>query len=72
MAQAKLEGISQGADTVRKYVIRFKEVLKDTGYNNDALVQRFHKNLRGPILAALNKIRTPTLSTILDWQHEAI
>jgi hypothetical protein len=72
MAQAKLEGISQGADTAREYVIRFEEVSKDTGYDNDALVQRFRKGLRGPILAALDKIRTPTLSTILDWQHEAI
>jgi hypothetical protein len=72
MAQAKLEGISQGADTAREYVIRFEEVSTDTGYDNDALVQRFRKGLRGPILAALDKIRTPTLSTILDWQHEAI
>jgi hypothetical protein len=51
MAQAKLEGISQGADTAREYVIRFEEVSKDTGYNNDALVQRFRKGLRGPIVA---------------------
>jgi hypothetical protein len=72
MAQAKLEGISQGADTAREYVIRFKEVSKDTGYDNGALVQRFCKGLRGPILAALDKVRTPTLNTILDWQHEAI
>jgi hypothetical protein len=72
MAQAKLEDISQGADTAHEYVIRFKEVSKDTGYDNDALVQRFRKGLRRPILTALDKICTPTLSTILDWQHEAI
>jgi hypothetical protein len=72
MAQAKLEGISQGANMARKYIIRFKEVSKDTGYDNDALVQQFCKGLRRPILATLDKIRTPTLSTILDWQHEAI
>jgi hypothetical protein len=72
MAQAKLKGISQGADTARKYIIRFEEVSKDTGYNNNALVQRFRKGLCGPILAALDKIRTPTLSIILNWQHEAI
>jgi hypothetical protein len=46
--------------------------LKDTSYNNNALVQQFRKGLRGLILAALDKIHTPTLSTILDWQHEAI
>jgi hypothetical protein len=72
MAQAKLEGILQGTNTAREYVIRFKEVSKNTGYDNDALVQRFRKGMRRPILAALDKIRTPTLSTILDWQHEAI
>jgi hypothetical protein len=67
MAQAKLEGISQGSNTARKYVIRFEEVSKDTGYNNDVLVQQFCKGLHGPILAALDKIRMPMLSTILDW-----
>jgi hypothetical protein len=72
MAQAKLKGILQGSNTAREYIIQFKEVSKDTGYNNNMLVQRFRKGLRGPILAALDKIRTPTLSTILDWQHEAI
>jgi hypothetical protein len=72
MAQAKLKGISQGANTARKYVIRFEEVSKDTSYSNDALVQRFCKGLRGPILAALDKICTPTFNTILDWQHKTI
>jgi hypothetical protein len=45
MAQAKLKGILQGGNTARKYVIRFEEVSKDTGYNNDALVQQFRKGL---------------------------
>jgi hypothetical protein len=72
MAQAKLEGILQGADTAREYIIQFEEVSKDTGYDNNALVQRFHKGLHGPILAALDKVCTPTLNTILDWQHKAI
>jgi hypothetical protein len=39
MAQAKLEGILQGANTARKYVIRFEKVSKDTGYDNDTFVQ---------------------------------
>jgi hypothetical protein len=72
MAQAKLEGILQGANTAREYIIRFEEVSKDTGYDNNALFQWFCKGLRGPVLAALDKIRMPTLDTILDWQHEAI
>jgi hypothetical protein len=39
MAQAKFEGILQGSDTAREYVIQFEEVLKDTGYDNNVLVQ---------------------------------
>jgi hypothetical protein len=57
---------------VHEYVVRFKEVSKDTGYNSNALVQQFRKGLCRPILAVLNEIRTPTLDTILDWQHKAI
>jgi hypothetical protein len=72
MVQAKLKGISQGTNTACKYIIWFEEVLKDTGYNNNPLVQRFCKGLCGPILAALDKIHMLTLDTILDWQHKAI
>jgi hypothetical protein len=72
MAQTKLKGILQGANIAREYIIRFEEVSKNTSYDNNALVQQFRKGLHGPILAALNKICTPTLETILNWQHKAI
>jgi hypothetical protein len=71
MAQVKLEGILQGTDTTRKYIIQFEEVSKDTGYDNDVLVQQFCKCLHRPILAALDKIHMPMLDTILNWQYEA-
>jgi len=70
-AQAKLEILSQGRKPARDYVLEFEELAKDTGYGNDALVQRFQQGLHSVVRAKIDEMR-PTVLDIVDWQHEAI
>lgn len=49
-ARTKMDHLTQGSLTADEYVVKFKELKHDTGYNDIALVEKFEKGLNSVLV----------------------
>lgn len=63
-ARAKMDQLAQGNLTADEYVVKFKELQANTGYNDIALVEKFEKGLNSVLVDKIYAL--PTMPTTLE------
>lgn len=70
-ARNKLEFLKQGSKSAEEYVNTFKAVMKDTGYNDAALVDYFERGLKPSLHAKIYSLEVmPT--DLAGWMDKAV
>jgi len=55
-AQFKISSLKQGSQTAEEYVTSFRELARDTGYNDVALVEKFKHGLKPSLVASIYRL----------------
>ena len=70
-ARHKLSKLRQGANSADEYVASFRELMDDTGYNGDALVEMFERGLAKSLVDRIYTL--PEFpETLEDWMSQAM
>jgi len=67
----ELRLLGQGPRTCDEYVQEFKRVLRGSGYERRALIDKFKRGLNGAIRRRLAEAESPP-STIMEWQERVV
>ena len=69
-ARLEIDNIKQGTDTVDGYNIRFTEAATLTEYNDTALIEKYKRGLKEPILSKIYAL--PTMpANLTEWKQRA-
>jgi len=70
-ARHKLSKLKQGTNSADEYVASFRELMDETGYNNDALVEMFERGLSKSLVDRIYSL--PEFpNTLEDWMSQAM
>jgi Retrotransposon gag protein len=70
-ARHKFGKLKQGTSTADEYVATFKELMDDTGYNDDALVEMFERGLKKLLVDRIYTL-SDLLETLDEWMSQAL
>lgn len=71
-ARHKLGILKQGSNSADEYVASFRELMDDTGYNDDALVAMFEKGLSKQLVDRVYNTLSDVPDTLEEWISQAL
>src|SRR5258707_2830107 len=70
-AQRQIEALKQAQKPAEEFVTEFQNLALDTGYDDEALINKFKHGLNRPLLVECYR-RSPLPTTLKEWQDTAI